>query len=233
MKPFCLDAALDYLRRGWSVLPLCPPDHAGMSEEHCSRCKNPGKAPFFRWEGYQQRLPLETEMKLFFNRYANANLGVVTGRVSGLVGIDVDGPAQHELLQQLSGGDLPATLLFATGKGYRLLYAWPKDRPCKSTTLIKDGVQLLILGDGKQTVMPPSLHASGAAYRWQDGQTLQPVPAWLVQQVENAAEPRKPGQAGSTAAGKVIPEGQRDQTLPRMAGASAARALPPRNSLPP
>ncbi len=80
-------------------------------------------------------------------------------------------------------------------------------------------MQLLILGDGKQTVMPPSLHRSGTAYQWQDDNPLQPAPAWLVQQIENAAEPRRPGQAGTLAAGEVIPQGQRDQTLTRMAGA--------------
>ena len=219
MKPLCLDAALDYLRRGWSAFPLCPPNHVGVGKEHAKECKNPGKVPLINWKPYQNRLPQEGHLQLLFRRHPNANVGVALGQVSGLIGIDVDGPAEHELLQTLSGGDLPATLLFATGKGYRLLYACPKDRPCRSTTMVKDGVQLLILGDGKQTVMPPSLHASGTAYQWQEGKALQPAPAWLVQQVENAAEPRKPGQVGVVAAGEVIPDGQRGQTLTRMAGA--------------
>jgi hypothetical protein len=219
MKPLCLDAALDYLRRGWSAFPLCPPNHVGVGKEHAKECKNPGKVPLTNWKQYQTRLPMEGHLQLLFRRHPNANVGVALGQVSGLVGIDVDGPAEHELLQEISGGDLPPTMLFSTGKGYRLLYSWPKDRPCKSTTLVKDGVQLLILGDGKQTVMPPSLHASGSPYQWQDDNPLQPAPAWLVQQVENAAEPRRPGQAGCVAAGEVIPQGQRDRTLTRMAGA--------------
>jgi hypothetical protein len=41
----CLMAALDYLRRGWPVLALFPPDHAGVGRKHGDQCDQPGKVP--------------------------------------------------------------------------------------------------------------------------------------------------------------------------------------------
>ncbi len=93
MKPLCLDAALEYLRRGWSSFPLCPRDHVGVGKEHAKLCDSPGKVPLLNWKPYQSRLPQEAELQLLFRRHPNANVGVALGQVSGLVGIDVDGPA--------------------------------------------------------------------------------------------------------------------------------------------
>ena len=37
--PPCLAAAFEYLRRGWSALPLCPADHEGVSGRHEQQCR--------------------------------------------------------------------------------------------------------------------------------------------------------------------------------------------------
>jgi len=59
-----LAAALDYLARGWSAIPLCPPDYFGLlPPTHCEQCKRPGKAPPWSWEPYQQRLATEKELR--------------------------------------------------------------------------------------------------------------------------------------------------------------------------
>jgi len=46
--PFA-DAALRYAESGLTVLPLCPPDHAGCSTSHRGRCTKPGKVPLVNW----------------------------------------------------------------------------------------------------------------------------------------------------------------------------------------
>ena len=94
-KP-CLDAALAYLARGWSVIPLCPFDHIGVSGEHQQKCARPGKTPMMPWKLYQTELPKEQALRLVWDRHPSANVGIVMGPVSGLFGIDVDGPDGSE-----------------------------------------------------------------------------------------------------------------------------------------
>src|SRR5882724_2702129 len=70
--PACLQAALEYLGRGWSVFPLCPPDHKGTSGEHQTRCSSPGKAPMWPWQRYQTTPPTAKELELLWARDPHA-----------------------------------------------------------------------------------------------------------------------------------------------------------------
>jgi hypothetical protein len=163
----CLAAALRYVARGWSVLPLCPPDHAGVGAEHSRRCDSPGKAPLVPWKAYQSRRPTTDEVCDWWDTWPTANVGVVMGPVSGLVGIDVDGEGGERRLAEFSGGDLPETLEFSTPNGRRLLYA-PGGGLFYPPGLDLSGAagEVRLLGQGSQTVMPPSRHKSGEVYRW-------------------------------------------------------------------
>ena len=62
-QPPTLAAALKYLTRGWSAIPLCPPDHALCTQTHRQVCNSPGKTPWFSWQDYQQRLARPTELQ--------------------------------------------------------------------------------------------------------------------------------------------------------------------------
>jgi hypothetical protein len=120
----CLAAALDYLRRGWSPLCLCPPDHLGVGKAH--RCTSPGKRPLTDWKAYQDRPPTEQEVRVWWRRHPNANVGLALGPVSGMIGIGVDGEEGETVLAELSAGELPLTWEFRTGQGRRLFYAIPR-----------------------------------------------------------------------------------------------------------
>jgi archaellum biogenesis ATPase FlaH len=176
-----LDAALAYLQRGWSVIPLCPPTHEGCNTPHLNSCKNPGKGPLVPWTTYQKRTPSENEVKLLFRRNYECNVGIVMGQVSNLVGLDIDGPDAPDLLQQISQGDLPDTLSFKTpGGGQRLLYSLPENTTVKKEKHTHLTSHLLILGEGSYTVAPPSIHTTGRKYPEPTG-TLTQAPSWLLQ----------------------------------------------------
>src|SRR5262249_32651859 len=106
----------------------------------------------------------------------------------GVVRVDVDGPEGEALLAQWSAGDLPATWIFRSSiDGRGLLYAWPRDLPCKSTAQANPGdhKELRLMGNGSQTVLPPSRHPSGRLYTWEpehspEALALAPAPTWLV-----------------------------------------------------
>ena len=172
----CLNAALQYLTQGLSVLCCCNPDHIGVGRDHGQRCDSPGKAPMGRWKEFQTRLPTETEIHTKWREFSYSNVGCVLGQVSGLVRIDVDGPEGETLLAQWSAGDLPATWIFRSSPtGHGLLYAWPKDLPCRSTAQVSPGdhKELRLMGNGSQTILPPSRHPRGSVYTWDPGHSPQ------------------------------------------------------------
>ena len=124
----CLAAALDYVRRGWSALAICPPDHVGVGKVHGGQCSSPGKAPWGLWKEFQDRLPTEQELTSKWRDNCTLNVGIALGPVSGLIRTDVDGLGGEARLQELSGGDLPITLEFTSGRhngGRGLLYKIP------------------------------------------------------------------------------------------------------------
>ncbi len=100
----CLSAALEYLKMGISVLPLCDPDHVYI-KDHRKDCDTPGKAPLVLWKQYQETLPSERDVRHWWSQWQTANIGATMGGVSRLVRVDIEGVGE-DLLQQMSGGEL-------------------------------------------------------------------------------------------------------------------------------
>jgi hypothetical protein len=212
----CLKAALGFLGRDWAALAVCPPDHRGVPEFHARTCRKPGKRPLGRWKAWQSRLPTLDELAAQWELVPTANVGVALGPVSGLVGIDVDGAEGEQILREVSGGDLPSTLAFATARGTRLLYALHQGTVVATCTFGGQGGEVKVLGQGTMTVMPPSRHASGKRYRWLPGRgpgDVRPAPApeWLWR--DDSMRPTSP----AVEAGGPIREGQRNARLFKIA----------------
>jgi hypothetical protein len=107
-------AALQNLARGWSAIPL---RFTGTVEDR--------KKPLLQsWAEYQKRVPTETEVKDWWNKWPSANVGTPTGAVSGLAVVDLDGPNCSELFR-LRGIYLTKTATVQTGKGHQAYYAHP------------------------------------------------------------------------------------------------------------
>lgn len=222
-----LEVAKSYLARGWSVLPVCPPDHTRCSKWHSENCRAPGKAPLVAWQPYQTELPTDDDLATWFDFWPNANIGVACGPVSKLIAIDVDGEAGITLLNRFKGEHtLPRTLEFATGKpkSGRLLYSIPDGHPAPLWPLeTPEGeVALTIIGQGGQTVMPPSRHASGNDYTWYDEKVeLAVCPDWLLERLKAREEAMRSGETSSRAVddGGLIKLHGRNTTLTVLGGA--------------
>jgi hypothetical protein len=166
-RPPCLDAALAYLARGWAAIPLCPPDHAGCSEEHIAHCPNPGAEPVIPWQAYQERLPRPSELQLFWARNSSCNVGIVLGRVSRLIALELDGPEADDLLAPLLPEALPPTLaLRAPGGERRLFFAISSSLIVPPRRLDGPGCHVVVLGEGTHVTLPPSIHLNGAIFSW-------------------------------------------------------------------
>lgn len=139
-----LSQALRYAQAGLSVIPIKPRS----------------KLPLINWEEYKSRRATAKEIESWFERWPDANLAIVTGKVSGIVVVDVD---THK------GGKtdgLPQTgTIVQTGSGgYHYFYTYPSGSdhiPNKVNAL--PGVD--IRADGGYVVSAPSTHENGNRYR--------------------------------------------------------------------
>lgn len=159
-----------YAEMGLPVIPLCSHNHEGMSERHKEKCKRPGKTPLFK--GWQEATsPSQTKIDRWLSVYTSCNIGLVLGKSSGIIGIDVDGEKGFDILERLSKGNLPCTWKFSTpGGGMRYLYKMPKGLLLFNSWVERHPTEthceVNVLGNGRQTVLPPSIHANGGQYQW-------------------------------------------------------------------
>lgn len=142
--------------------------------------------------------------------------GLLTGdRSGGLIAIDQDGPTAGILLEQLSGGDLPLTPAWTSGKrGKRqLVYQLPPEVQARlhnfNRGVLTDGCaegELLELRYNRcQSALPPSRHPETGGYRWIDAANhvpVAPAPQWLCELVLQFAE-REQRAAAAKAAEQV------------------------------
>ncbi len=163
----CLEAAIAYLRLGWCPIPLCPPDHVGMRKHHCD---SPGKRPLIdSWSSLPER-PTEARLRDWWKTWPNANVGIVMGKISGMVGLDIDGLyGEEEFAKALTGRVALSTLVFSTpGGGKRLLFAASGEQEIRiAIRSHAAGEEFRLLGEGSQTVAPPSRHSRGGYYQWE------------------------------------------------------------------
>ena len=201
--------ALDYLHRGWSVIPMRKRD----------------KRPAIRWEDFQTVRASEQKVHDWFRRWPEDNVGIVTGAVSGLVVLDVDprhgGEDSLKTLKR-EHGPLARTLEVITGGAGRHIYFAHPGGTVRNRVGIAPGIDLR--GDGGCIVAPPSVHPSGKHYQWVNGREpgtvkLAPLPHWLRQLVSNA-----PQRTGHTLGywrellRQGVQEGDRNNTIASITG---------------
>lgn len=173
-----LPDALEYLERGFSIFPVCSP-RMGKHSHGQNRCTSPGKTPLVAWAPYQERQANEGEVRSWWGRWPMANIGLVTGAVSGVVVLDCDSGDARSIA--MGKGGLDTTPAVWTGKpgGIHYHLEHPIDEVRNFARRLPG---LDFRGDGGYALLPPSMHASGKEYRWNehtDGMRPAPIPPWL------------------------------------------------------
>lgn len=183
-----LATALDYASDGWHVLPLHALDSVGLCSCREAGCGSPAKHPRTQ-NGLTNATTESEQITAWWRQWPEANIGVRTGFISGIVVLDIDSYAGgDDGLAELVAtyGELPATMEAETGGGGRhLIFAHPGEGlDVRNKAGLSPGVD--VRGDGGYIVAPPSLHVSGALYRW--SQTMAPaeLPAWLIERPKPA-----------------------------------------------
>lgn len=176
-----LSVAKEYAARGWLVFPI-----HGIGEDGqctCGRlaCTDAGKHPVTR-NGLKDATKDEARIEELFANLANCNIGVVTGKVSGITVIDIDvgaGKGGAETWSALiEGHGEPDTLMAKTGSGGMHIYF-------KYNSALKTGSNRLGKGidvrcDGGYVVAAPSAHRSGGVYAWLNNSAIDDLPEYLL-----------------------------------------------------
>jgi Bifunctional DNA primase/polymerase, N-terminal len=149
-------------------------------------CSSPGKHPRVR-NGLHDATTNAEQLRSWWSRWPNSNVGVATGAVSGFFVLDVD---RLEALDELhhEHGVLPETLTQRTGSGgVHFLFGYPAEAQIGNRTGLLKGVDLR--ASGGYIVTPPSLHVSAHRYTWTSQKPLSPAPPWLIELAKTRPKP--------------------------------------------
>lgn len=204
---YWIDYALKYAALGWPVLPL----HSITERATCTcgntNCPSPGKHPRLP-NGFKGATTDKTTLHDWFKKWPKANIGIRTGKVSGLFVIDVDprhGGDDSLIHMKVELGNIPDDVVQITGSGGSHIFLKYAGAECRSTTGFFDGIDLR--GDGGYVVAEPSNHMTGGGYFFDGGlpesvEALPAVPEKLLAKLRQ----KKPVNAGNMEKGQLLPK---------------------------
>ena len=191
--------AFCYAKQGLQVLPIWP------------RGKNPLTS-----HGVKDATTDLPTIENWWRRWPDANIALAVP--AGFLVLDVDSP---DALGRLKAQDfrLPSTTTARTSRGSHFWYS--------VSCHVKNGVGILpgvdIRAAGGYVIVPPSVHPSGAIYRWEvplDRESISECPEWLLELLAKRGQQRhgRPTDNWHEVISKPVPEGRRNQTLAEVAG---------------
>ena len=150
MKSEILQTALNYLAKGYSVIPI-----------------KPSKRPFIQWEEFKKKQPTQDEVREWWRKWPSANVAIITGKISGICAIDIDEDEGFEAIQDY----IPDSLVIPTSKtpkeGQHLYFQMP-EKSIGNNSRIIPGCDFR--GEGGYIIAPPS-----KGYSWLDGLSIDEV----------------------------------------------------------
>ena len=109
------------------------------------------KKPNGSWIKYQKERMTPQQAYQYFEKNPEANIGLVTGKISGISVIDIDGEEGFEALKK-ANIELPKTSIVKTPRGWHYYYKYNPDLKQGANRLEKVDIR----NDGGYVVIPPS-----------------------------------------------------------------------------
>ncbi|HBH19107.1 MAG TPA: hypothetical protein DDX14_09285 [Cyanobacteria bacterium UBA9579] len=174
-----LEQLYRYIAHGYSLFPV----HS-VKDSKCTcankDCKSIGKHSK-TYNGLMNATNNIKTIKEMSNLWIDSNIGIATGRVSGIVVLDVD-PRDDgdELLRVLTAQyqDLPRTVTALSGGGGLHYYFKYPESGIMSRNAFRSGLDFK--SDDDWIIAPQSIHKSGQTYKWQEGFSPSDIPLALL-----------------------------------------------------
>jgi hypothetical protein len=176
-------AARLYVNLGWYVLPVHGVDENGQCTCGTPNCANAGKHPA-TLHGFKDATTDLAQIKQWFKpRAVPFNIGIATGKRSGITVIDIDaGPGKvgmatwNELIQKHE--ELKTLMARTGGSGLHIFVAYS---PALKTGNNRLGQHVDAKNDNAYVTVAPSRHKSGRLYEWINwGTPLAPLPESFI-----------------------------------------------------
>lgn len=188
----------EYVDSGWSVLPVKPEE----------------KRPYMtNWLQYTKTRATKQTVNNWFSNLAGAGVGVVTGRVSNMVVLDIESDCPYPIEDLLKR--YPTQMYSRTGSGgYHLFYQYPTNVP-RVANRVGIFERADLRADGGFIVLPPTVHPSGGRYEWIKRGAPGTFPVALL---DLRSQPKVQDEGWITEALRGVSEGGRNDTCARLAG---------------
>lgn len=207
-----IEQALKYEADGIGVIPVTPGN------------KHP---PLVEWKRYQTERPSRSQVTEWWTTMPNANIAMLTGKISDLSVIDLDGDEGRKSFFEYLQGHLPGTRVHATPHGRHILLTYT---PALQTTAgILPGVD--IRSEGGYVIAPPSIVAGTpyTVFRDRPIATLGTLPPALNGERPKFPTPDAPDESGSWVSDAITngaPLSQRNHVAARLVGYFHSRDIP-------
>jgi hypothetical protein len=200
-----LEAALQYTQElGWEVFPLT----------------SGSKIPLRGSHGVKDATDDAEQVRKWWTEMPDCNIGIATGRGSGILVLDLDGLQAKESVLQYGGGKIPFTPLAQTPGGFHVFFHHPE-------TTVGNKVRMFpgldLRSDSGYVVGAPSELDSGGTYSWvttPHDTTLAALPEWVLGGGPVVQDNNKGVCTGRDCGGLLhdgpIPNGARNDTLYRL-----------------
>lgn len=223
-----LESALWLESQGCSVIPLFPRNKEPYApclpeieviEKGCRKLKR-------SWIPYQTKRATAEDIREWFDRKLDINIGLVCGAISGVVCVDVDGEKGQEWFAKNIGDHKPNLFQF-TSAAYKFhaFFKHPGNGIHIPPSVKGIHPEVDIRGDTSYCVFAPSVHPNNRVYDLHElsgftgMDSLIPLPDLFLDYVKKQAEPiAAPIVPDVCDFGQEIPEGQRDVSITSYAG---------------
>lgn len=175
-----LECALQYCKKGLSVIPIMGPTYT-YGETEKEKTDN-SKKPLVSWLPYQKERATEAQIREWWHKWPQANVGIVTGAISGITVFDFDSPETVEYFLANPKGETPYD---DTPRGGHSFYAYNE---AAKTTVKVGGLDIDVRNDGGYVIVPPSINIEGKQYRWIQSileVPLSPLPDFLKESIKS------------------------------------------------
>jgi len=170
----------------------------------------------------------------WYENHKNCNWAPATGCASGYFIVDADAETGRNTVlewKNLYGDEwFDTTFAVETGNGFQHYAAWPPGADIRnSAKKVAPGID--IRGENGYGLIPPSIHPSGKAYRFLNGENapVLPLPAALLEKLEIIAPANDVDDTSRRGfeIPHLLPEGSRDSVVHKMASHLRRRGYPP------